>query len=133
MTKKKSFTKTELKKLHANADKIQPTDNKIRERDLEGATPADAKFYDKMTKNYVKLCGQDASFIFHFLLPESKKPICLFRYCPAEQYERYQVAANKLLWAQWKFLCWTGYIKSLEKEDFIKILPKGEHKDWQGK
>jgi len=125
----KKFTKKQLNKLKSSADKIQP--DEIRDIDLEGTTPNDAKFYDSINKLYKKWCSKDIGFIFTFTLPESEKTITFFRISPPEDREKYHRFVNKLNWKTYQFLCWAGYIKALEGGGFLKILPKGEHKTWE--
>lgn len=120
------FTKKELKILADEAKKIQP---EIVKRDhIKGLQYEDKKTYNLMRRFYKKLCQSDMCFQLNFLLPISKKPELFYRICELDNKGKYVELSDILLGNSYNFLCYSGFIKSLEKSGYIKILPKGEHK-----
>jgi hypothetical protein len=126
-----NFTKKQLEKLNTASKEIQP--DVLRTKQLEGATENDGIFYDKMGELYKELCEKDISFNIFYLLPESKKPMNLFRITHVENRVEYTKRLNTLNGNIYAFLCWSGFFKGLDREGYIKILPKGEHMTWEDK
>lgn len=128
----KKLNKTQLKKLdqlQKHADSIQP--DVVRGRDLTGATENDGIFYDKMNKRYKQLCKDNADFVLTFVLPESKKHITFFRNGQLPDQEKYSYTWFKLSCAMYDFIYWNGHIEELERQEFLKILPKGKRRTFK--
>lgn len=121
----RKFTKKQLKILADEARKIQP--EIVKHDRIKGLQYDDRRVYNLMRRFYKKLCKSDACFQLNFLLPVSKRPELFYRICELDNQEKYTELSNILLGNSYNFLCYSGFIKSLEKNGYIKILPKGEH------
>ena len=122
----RKFTKKQLKILSEEAKKIQP--EIVKHERIKGLQYEDKKVYNLMRRLYKKLCKSDMCFQLNFLLPASKRPELFYRICELDSHGKYVELSDILLSNSYKFLCYSGFIKSLEKNGYIKILPKGEHK-----
>lgn len=122
----KIFTKKELKVLADEAKKIQP--EIVKHDRIKGLQFEDRKVYNLMRRFYKKLCKLDLCFQLNFLLPISKRPELFYRICELDEQGKYAELSDILLGNSYNFLCYSGFIKTLEKGGYIKILPKGEHK-----
>lgn len=120
------FTEKELKILTNEARKIQP--EMVKRNQIKGLQYEDKKVYNLMRRFYKKLCQSDVCFQLNFLLPISKKPELFYRICELDNKGKYIELSDILLGNSYNFLCYSGFIKALEKNGYIKILPKGEHK-----
>lgn len=125
------LTEKDKKILTEEAARIQP--DVIREKTLEGLSDRDAKVFDRFNEFYKECCGQDLSFQLFFTLPDSEQVKDFYRVCELDEGERFNRVCGKMLWNMYSFLCYAGFIKFLEKREYIKILPNGEHQSWEEK
>ena len=118
MTKKQQ---KQQKLSKSRADKIQPTDPKIFERDTFDMDEKGKKLYKKMVKIYDKLCKDDISFSLVFSSPTEHKPSHFFRICEPSEQERFRKASYSVFSQMFCFLEWNGFIQHLEANKVLTL------------
>lgn len=127
-----NLTKSIKEELDKEAARIQP-DSPDMEKYVKDTTDITKKVYSKMLEIYKHLSDQDLSFSLFFNSPDPKDDYCaynFYRVCELDDQKRYQGSISRSCWLQYQTLCDMGYIQMLEKEGYLKILPKGQHQSF---
>lgn len=127
-----SLTKSAKAKLEQESIRIQP-DSPDMEKVVKDTSDITKNVYNQMLEIYKYLCDQDISFSLFFNSPDPKDDFCaynFYRICELDDQKRFQGSASRSCWLQYQALCDMGYIQNLEKEGYLKILPKGQHQSF---
>jgi hypothetical protein len=84
----------------------------------------DEEIYNKITELYKQVCDLGLTFYLGTVLPESNKSFANYRLTEVENYKDpgFLKKLNVMYWQMYYYLYCAGYIESLEKAGYIKII-----------
>jgi hypothetical protein len=95
--------------------------------------PQDVELYTSMNNLYKALCEHGISFSLFFTSQDTFKTYLFYRICEPNFWDKFQSISNSQLASMYRFLCEAGFIKHLEREGFLTLTEKGQHKTFQDK